>query len=239
MRKVGHIKKAYASNTSDAKSAYALVESREAVRAVTRAAHNTKADESHILTVDGVGAAARLNNFSRKTSVFLGNLPANTIEAEIRAAMRPAGEVHAVRVVRDKKTQACKGFAFVRFEERSSVKAALELWGVEVQGREIRVMRVEEPEGEPKKRAAGDEEEELHPAAWRIMHRSEKRQRHKLHRAKETAAAQKAAGLGPKRKKDAKAGKTKRTSKKLTGKDHKIKKAQKKADKGKVNKKKA
>merc|ERR1712039_414540 len=58
--------------------------------------------------------------------------------------MASAGEVQAVRIVRDKVSKACKGFAFVLFKERRHVKAALLLWGVEVLGRPIRVMKVEQ-----------------------------------------------------------------------------------------------
>merc|ERR1712129_574938 len=116
---------------------------------------------------DGVGEAARLQTFDRKRSVFVGNLPASASEADLRSIFKPAGTVDAVRIVCDRHTKACKGFAFIRFKERPSVKAALNLWGVELQGRPVRVMKVTQHDDAG---AAGGYAawEEHHPAARRL-----------------------------------------------------------------------
>jgi len=194
--KVGRIIKAYDDRLADAKIAYVVLETPEAVSSMCRVAHGLKADSHHVLRADGVGAAARLRTFDRKRSVFLGNLPYSTSEAEIRAALKPAGDVDAVRVVRDRVTKACKGFAFVRFCDRKSVKAALNLWGVEVQGRQVRVMKVEQNEAEDNQASRKERMDELHPAARRLLQTSERRQRQKTHKAiaRRTEAA-KAAGM--------------------------------------------
>eukprot|EP00929_Paragymnodinium_shiwhaense_P027169 TRINITY_DN16003_c0_g1_i1.p1 TRINITY_DN16003_c0_g1~~TRINITY_DN16003_c0_g1_i1.p1 ORF type:complete len:424 (-),score=157.84 TRINITY_DN16003_c0_g1_i1:158-1429(-) len=189
MRKVGSMKKAYAKHSADCKIAYVELESPEQVRAVIQAAQGLKADKDHILRLDGVGKAAQLTNFDRKRSVFVGNLPPNTTEADLRKAFESVGEVDAVRIVRDKyANNACKGFAFARFTERGCVKKALNMWGVEVRGREIRVMRIERPEGEEgpatgKKRARDDDAAD--PAEKRILQSRSRKLRQRMRKAAE------------------------------------------------------
>merc|ERR1711935_510453 len=141
-RKVGSVMKDHAKGVADAKNAYVVLTSPEDVTTVRHAVHGYVADERHVLRADGVGEAAKLQTFDRKRSVFVGNLPASTSEADLRSIFKPAGTVDAVRIVCDRHTKACKGFAFVRFKERPGVKAALNLWGVELQGRPVRVMKV-------------------------------------------------------------------------------------------------
>merc|ERR1712014_566880 len=148
LRKVGSILGAHAKDASDAKNAYVVLAAPHNVTTVRHAVHGATADEKHILRADGVGKAAKLQTFDRKKSVFVGNLPSSTSESDLRSLLAPAGEIDAVRVVRDPVKKVCKGFAFVRFKERWSVKAALGLWGVELQGRPVRVMKVTQTEGD-------------------------------------------------------------------------------------------
>merc|ERR1712217_459125 len=101
-------------------------------------------------------------------------LPQRATEADLRNAMEPAGAVDAVRLVRDKTTKECKGFAFVRFKDRWSVKEALNLWGAEVQGRPIRVMKVQDEkadERDEEKRSRREADGSSHPALRRIQRR--------------------------------------------------------------------
>lgn len=174
LRKVGSIKKDYAKGGGDAKNAYVVLTSPEDVATVRHAVHGTVADTQHVLRADGVGEAAKLQTFDRKRSVFVGNLPASTTESDLRGVFeKPCGKVDAVRVVRDKWAKACKGFAFVRFKERPSVKAALNLWGVELQGRPIRVMKVTQPESEGSNTDSAAQASD-HPAARRLQKRGGK-----------------------------------------------------------------
>merc|ERR1712217_696716 len=128
-------------------------------------------------------------------------LPQRATEADLRNAMEPAGAVDAVRLVRDKTTKECKGFAFVRFKDRWSVKEALSMWGAEVQGRTIRVMKVEDEksaERAEKQRSKGDESN--HPAMLR-MKRREAKQRKTAAKRKEMMKDAKNRGLIPGSKK--------------------------------------
>lgn len=188
MRKVGSQKKAYASNSADCKIAYVMLDTPEEVSAVVKAAQGMQAGKDHILRLDGVGKAAQMTSFDRKRSVFVGNLPPDTTEADLRKAFQEQGSVDAVRIVRDKyANNACKGFAFVRFEERASLKKALNLWGAEVRGREIRVMKISTPgedEGAAamKRKAKADED---HAAEKRIDISRSKKLRQRMRKANE------------------------------------------------------
>merc|ERR1712107_284218 len=122
---------------------------------------------------------------------FVGNLPSDTSEADLRKVFASVGNVDAVRIVRDKRAKVCKGIAFVRFTERNSVKPALELWDSEVRGRPIRIMKIDRPEGEAAPTGG-------HPAARRIQMRAEKRHRSRIRKA--TAAASQTVGKNKKRK---------------------------------------
>lgn len=81
-----------------------VLDSPEAVALVAKKVNNLEVAQGHRLRADGVGAASRLR-FDRKRSVFLGALPRRCSEADVRWVLAEAGEVDAVRLVRDRKTQ--------------------------------------------------------------------------------------------------------------------------------------
>merc|ERR1712160_155450 len=99
--------------STDAQNAYVVCASPEGANKVSLVANGYQADATHVLRADGVGKRAKLQNFDPKRSVFLGNLAANVTEADFRTAFESVGVVDAVRIVRDKYTKECKGFAFV------------------------------------------------------------------------------------------------------------------------------
>lgn len=188
LRKAGSIHKEYDETVSDSKHAYVVLDSAADMKFVSFAVNGCKAGDKHVLRADGVGKHARLANFDRKRSIFVGNLPPSTTEADLRAALKCVGVIDAVRVVRDKKLQACKGIAFVRFAERSCVKAALRLWSVQVKGRDARISRIEQqqpldqgsgPPG-PSAAAAKLAGDVVHPALKRMDARQRKHLRHRL-----------------------------------------------------------
>jgi len=207
MRKAGSIQKAFDDETADSKNAYVVLGAVEDVPVVAKAVNNFQADQTHNLRADGVGSAAVMKKFDRKRSVFLGNLPPRVTEAEIRDVMSPAGTVDAVRIVRDKLSKECQGFAFVRFDERSSVKEALNLWEATVQGRWIRIMKVQD-DADGKGSGKGKDSEGLfHPATRRKQLRQASRQRSKDTKKKQFAKNARDAGLRTGRTKGKKASK--------------------------------
>ncbi|GMT26225.1 hypothetical protein PFISCL1PPCAC_17522, partial [Pristionchus fissidentatus] len=86
--------------------------------------------------------------------LFLRNLPFSTDEAELRALMKPFGELAEVQVIITKSTGACKGFAIVEFMfPESAVAAYAKLDGSVFKGRMLHILPGEE------KREEREEEE--------------------------------------------------------------------------------
>ena len=74
-----------------------------------------------------------------KLSVFIGNLPFNIQEEEIREHFTQCGEVDDVRLIRDKSSGIGKGFGYVKFKNRESVMFAIKMKNSELRDRRIRV----------------------------------------------------------------------------------------------------
>lgn len=73
-------------------------------------------------------------------SIFVGNVPYDADEDELREIFAKVGSVTSVRVVCDKDTKQPKGYAFCDFQESTSVQAAIEkLNNVEYNGRKLRI----------------------------------------------------------------------------------------------------
>ncbi|KAJ2782031.1 Nucleolar protein 12 [Coemansia interrupta] len=89
-----------------------------------------------------------------KRTVFVGNLDFATQEEELWTHFGSCGEVENVRVVRDRKTNIGKGFAYVQFVDRTSVALALKLHDTEINSRKIRVERGSEQVIKDKQEAA-------------------------------------------------------------------------------------
>ena len=92
-----------------------------------------------------VDLAGRSREHSHQRSVFVGNLPFSADEEALRVVFSGCGEVEGVRIVRDTKTGAGKGFGFVTFREKSGVVFALKRSNkVELEGRKLRVFKSRE-----------------------------------------------------------------------------------------------
>ncbi|KAG5451597.1 RNA-binding protein 34 [Clonorchis sinensis] len=75
-----------------------------------------------------------------KQSVFLGNLPFDVQEEEVRSAMSKFGPIANVRLIRDKETGAVKGFGFVQYTDPAAISLAIRSSeSVSVRGRPIRI----------------------------------------------------------------------------------------------------
>ena len=73
-------------------------------------------------------------------SIFIGNIPYDAKEEEIREIFNRVGEVTSVRLVCDQVTKQPKGYAFCDYFESTSVQAAIsQLNNVEYNGRRLRV----------------------------------------------------------------------------------------------------
>ena len=70
-------------------------------------------------------------------SLFVGNLPWSTTEADLKAKFEEHVPVIAVRVITDKMTGKAKGFAFVEVEDADMDKAIAGMNGQKIGDREI------------------------------------------------------------------------------------------------------
>ncbi|KAL3698512.1 hypothetical protein R1sor_012588 [Riccia sorocarpa] len=92
-------------------------------------AHNMKEFRGKHLRVDLAIHGSSGVEYDRKRSIFVGNLPFDAEEEELITLFQgnmPELEVEAVRVVRDPKTSAGKGIAFVCFKTKAGAEAALD-----------------------------------------------------------------------------------------------------------------
>lgn len=58
------------------------------------------------------------------------------------------GDIKNVRIIEDRETEKSKGFGYVEFESIESVEKALEMNGQELDGRNLRVGKVQKKEKE-------------------------------------------------------------------------------------------
>lgn len=73
-------------------------------------------------------------------NLYVGNLPYNATEPQLRTLFETHGRVERVNIVMDKETGRAKGFAFVEMTEASEAdKACLALSGSDLGGRALRV----------------------------------------------------------------------------------------------------
>jgi RNA recognition motif-containing protein len=72
-------------------------------------------------------------------TIYVGNLPFSSTQAEISDLFGRYGTVHSVNVINDKETGRPRGFAFVEMDPDEALKAIDALNGTELGGRSLRV----------------------------------------------------------------------------------------------------
>ena len=85
--------------------------------------------------------------------VYVGNLPYQTTEDDLKDQFSSCGEVTEVRLITDRQTGRSKGFAFLTFGSEDAFEAALLKNGEEIDGRKLRVNKAEE---KPRKSSFSD-----------------------------------------------------------------------------------
>jgi RNA recognition motif-containing protein len=88
------------------------------------------------------------------TKLYVGNLSANTTEAQVLEMFKTAGNVVSCQLIMDKASGKSKGFGFVEMgSEAEAAKAMADFNGKELDGRALKVNeakpRVERPAGGP------------------------------------------------------------------------------------------
>lgn len=71
-------------------------------------------------------------------NLYVGNLPYQLTDEELRAAFEPFGTVTDAKIIKDRETQRSRGFGFVTMGSSEEGQAAID--GVkELKGRELRI----------------------------------------------------------------------------------------------------
>jgi RNA recognition motif-containing protein len=74
------------------------------------------------------------------TNIYVGNLPFNTSEDEVRDLFTAYGAVTSVTLIVDRETGRLRGFGFVEMEDEQEAGSAIEaLNGTDLQGRSLTV----------------------------------------------------------------------------------------------------
>jgi len=90
-----------------------------------RAQPRAKAAASEAQTTDG--------------NLFVGNLPFETDEQELRQLFSPYGKVLAVRLMRERRSNRSRGYAFVELSPADAGKATAALNDCDYKGRKLRI----------------------------------------------------------------------------------------------------
>ncbi len=72
-------------------------------------------------------------------NIYIGSLPLDADEDEVRGLFLPFGEVHKVTLIRDEETGASRGFGFVKLADAGVQLAVDALDGRELRGCRVRV----------------------------------------------------------------------------------------------------
>ncbi|CAI9715113.1 RNA-binding protein 34 [Octopus vulgaris] len=116
-------------------NAYICFTERKAVPKA-KSLNGTELDGLHIQVNE---AKFKKKNIDHKKSAFVGNLPFDIHEQDLREHFLDCGPISNVRVIRDKITGVGKGFGYVSFEDTDAAMFALQLNDSELKGRKIRV----------------------------------------------------------------------------------------------------
>jgi len=82
---------------------------------------------------------------TRMIKLFVGGFPLDMTELEIVQRVALYADVQTIKIVRDKKTKICKGYAFLEVTDRAGAEQAMDaLNGTQIAGRELLLNIVEE-----------------------------------------------------------------------------------------------
>jgi RNA recognition motif-containing protein len=83
------------------------------------------------------------------TSIYVGNLPFQCSEEEIRELFEPFGTVNSVKLVSDRETGKPRGFGFVEMDDEEAAAAIEQLNGTDFNGRPLRINEARERTSRP------------------------------------------------------------------------------------------
>jgi cold-inducible RNA-binding protein len=74
-----------------------------------------------------------------QNKLYVGGLSYGTTEDGLRTHFARFGEIKEVLIIMDRETGRSKGFGFITFDQQNDAQNALELNGVELDGRTLKV----------------------------------------------------------------------------------------------------
>jgi len=77
-------------------------------------------------------------------TIYVGNLPFNATEDDVRNLFSQHGAIHSVKMITDRETGKPRGFCFVEIEQGGANSAIEALNGADFQGRSLRVNEARE-----------------------------------------------------------------------------------------------
>jgi RNA recognition motif-containing protein len=84
-------------------------------------------------------------------NIYVGNLPYQVTDDELRQVFEQFGAVSSARVIMDRETQRSKGFGFVEMDKDDDANAAIQsLNGSDYNGRPLRVNEARPREDRPR-----------------------------------------------------------------------------------------
>jgi RNA recognition motif-containing protein len=78
------------------------------------------------------------------TTLYVGNLPFNATEADVKALFERHGQVDSVKLINDRETGKPRGFGFVDMAPNEALAAIEALSGFQMNGRPLRVNEAQE-----------------------------------------------------------------------------------------------
>ena len=86
----------------------------------------------------------------RMTTLYVGNLPFNATEADVKALFERHGKVDSVKLINDRETGKPRGFGFVDMAQNEAQAAIQALNGFQMNGRPLRVNEAQERPARPR-----------------------------------------------------------------------------------------
>ncbi len=87
-------------------------------------------------------------------NIYVGNIPHDLTEDELREAFEVYGQVESVSLIKDKFTGESRGFGFVQMAEKEAAQASIE--GLNGQDLKGRTLNVNEAKPRPERRPGGN-----------------------------------------------------------------------------------
>ena len=89
------------------------------------------------------------------TTIYVGNLPFNATEQDVRTLFERHGKVDSVKLINDRETGKPRGFGFVDMPQSEAQAAIQALNGFQMNGRPLRVNEAQERPPRPRQGGSG------------------------------------------------------------------------------------